>query len=338
MIRATGRKAWKIIYRHHGRPRWLHLGDVRSIGLADARKHAARVALAVIEGRDPAAEKQADRTAGTFAELAAQYLELWAKKHNKSWRQGDALVKRLLLPQWGRLKANAIGRSDVRMLAARISSPTMANQTLAAASAIFSWAVKQELIAANPCKSVERNPTKARERVLSDSEVKQLWPGMSPQLRLILLTGQRPGEVYAMQRAHIVDGWWHLPGAPQGKWPGTKNGRDHRVWLSERAAALVGARRGPAPRVQMRELVAKMGIERATPHDLRRTALTTITRLGFGRDAMDRIANHKTSTVTDVYDRHGYDEEDRRIMEAVARHVLAIAEGTVEESNVVSLR
>ena len=60
--------------------------------------------------------------------------------------------------------------------------------------------------------------------------------------------------------------------------------------------------------------------ERATPHDLRRTCLTWITRLGFGRDAMDRAANHRTSTVTDVYDRHGY-AEDRRIMAAVARPV-----------------
>ena len=34
--------------------------------------------------------------------------------------------------------------------------------------------------------------------------------------------------------------------------------------------------------------------------------------LGFGRDAMDRVANRKTSRVTDVYDRHGYAEEDKR--------------------------
>jgi integrase len=87
----------------------------------------------------------------------------------------------------------------------------------------------------------------------------------------------------------------------------------------------------------MRTLCADLGIERATPHDLRRTCLTWITRLGSGRDAVDRIANHRTSTVTDVYDRHGYAEEDRRIMAAVARHVLAIVEGT-ETSNVVNLR
>jgi hypothetical protein len=41
--------------------------------------------------------------------------------------------------------------------------------------------------------------------------------------------------------------------------------------------------------------------------------------------------------VTDVYDRHGYADEDRRIMAAVARHVLTIVEGA-PAGNVVSLR
>jgi hypothetical protein len=59
--------------------------------------------------------------------------------------------------------------------------------------------------------------------------------------------------------------------------------------------------------------------------------------MGFGRDAMDRVANHRTSSVTDVYDRHGYAKEDKRIMSAVARHVLSVVEGTAT-SNVVSLR
>jgi len=52
---------------------------------------------------------------------------------------------------------------------------------------------------------------------------------------------------------------------------------------------------------------------------------------------MDRVANHKTSKVTDVYDRHGYAEEDRRIMAAVARLVLSLVEGT-GTTNVVNLR
>ena len=59
--------------------------------------------------------------------------------------------------------------------------------------------------------------------------------------------------------------------------------------------------------------------------------------LGFGRDAMDRVANHRTAKVTDVYDRHGYADEDKRIMAAVARHVTGIVDGTAA-SIAVSLR
>jgi integrase len=341
-VRPSSKKAWKVIYRFHGRPRWLHLGDARAIGPADARRLAARVMLDVAEGKDPGAERRAERLIGTFAELASQYVELHAKKHNKSWRQAGALVHRHLLPHWGKLKASAITRADVRAVMVRIDAPIVANQTLAAASAIFSWAIKQEILILNPCKLVDRNPTIARERVLSDAEIKLLWEKLPPQLRLILLTGQRPGEVAAMQREHIVDGWWQLPGKPQGNWPGTKNGRDHRVWLAEPVQALIeshlkGKRSGKVSGMAMKKIVTGLGIERATPHDLRRTCLTTITRLGFGRDAMDRIANHKTSTVTDVYDRHGYADEDKRIMAAVARHVLTIVEGA-PAGNVVSLR
>ena len=130
---------------------------------------------------------------------------------------------------------------------ARIEAPIVANQTLAAASAIFSWAIKQEILTVNPCKGVDRNPTNDRERVLSDccapqdgarpvraqalttAEVALLWPRLEPALKLLLLTGQRPGEVAAMQAVHIAEGWWQMPGRPAGAWPGTKNGRDHRV-------------------------------------------------------------------------------------------------------------
>src|SRR6476646_6236711 len=75
-VRTTGKRNWKVIYRFHGRPRWLHLGDVRSIGLADARRLAAKVVLDVLEGREPAALRKAKRLTGTFAELASSYVEL----------------------------------------------------------------------------------------------------------------------------------------------------------------------------------------------------------------------------------------------------------------------
>src|SRR5258708_2656977 len=82
-VRTTGKRSWKVIYRFHGRPRWLHLGDARSIGLADARRLTARVMLDVAEGKDPVAQRKAERATGSFAELAADYVKLYAKKHNK---------------------------------------------------------------------------------------------------------------------------------------------------------------------------------------------------------------------------------------------------------------
>ena len=71
-VQPTGRKTWKCIYARHGRTRWLHLGGADAIGLADARTLAAEAMLAVARGKDPAAEKKAERGAGTFAELAVK--------------------------------------------------------------------------------------------------------------------------------------------------------------------------------------------------------------------------------------------------------------------------
>ena len=238
-VRTTGKKAWKVIYRFHGRPRWLHLGDVRSIGLADARRLAARIMLDVIEGKDPAAERKAERMTGTFADLAASTSSCTPRSTTSRWKQAERLVDRHLLPRWGKLKASAITRADVRAMMLRIDAPIVANQTLAAASAIFSWAIRQEILTVNPCK----RSTAIRPRTASASSPTPrsgcCGRGSTRRCKLILLTGQRPGEVAAMQRDHIADGWWQLPGKPQGAWPGTKNGRDHRVWLSEPAQALI---------------------------------------------------------------------------------------------------
>ena len=259
-IRPSGKKVWRVIYRHQGRLRWLTLGDVRSIGLADARRLTARIMLDVAEGKDPVAMRKAQRNSGSFAELASDYVKLWARKHNKSWQGTEKLVARYLIPRWGKLKANAITRADVRAMMVRIEAPITANQVLASASAIFSWAVRQEIVAANPCHGVDRNPTSDRERILSDAEIKLLWPRLEPALRLILLTAQRPGEVAAMQADHIIDGFWQLPGRAVGDWPGTKNSRDHRVALSEAALELVQVHLAARSSAQMSSLRLKKSV------------------------------------------------------------------------------
>jgi integrase len=357
-VQPTGRKTYKCIYSLRGRPRWYSLGSADAIGLADARKLASRVMFAVAEGKDPAAERKAERSKGTFEELAGRYVEQYSKRNNKSWKQAETLVRRYLLPRWGKLPAQLITRSDVKTAMASITAPVLANQVLASASAIFSWAIREELLKDNPARLVDRHKTASRERVLSDSEIPTFWSAFDDAgllqgtaLKMILLLGQRPGEVTHMRREHIADGWWTLPGAPVPglSWPGTKNGETHRVWLPGAVKTLLAelddATTGRVfPRigkldVPMRAICEKLGVtEKVTPHDLRRTHGTTIAALGFGRDAMNRVQNHKEGGIGSVYDRHQYADENKRIMEAVAARILLLATGETETGNVAQFK
>ena len=332
-VRASGHHGFYFMYNVRGRTRWYNIG---LIPLADARRIAVKLRLAVVEGRDPAAERKDRSDAPTFAELAARYVNEDAKKRNRSWRQAAALVDAHLLPKWGRMNARDVTRAHVRKVIGAIASPSVANAVRVSASAIFSFGVKVEVLAFNPVRGVERSPTQSRSRILSDSEIALFWPHLSPALRTLLLVGQRPGEVLAMRREHIKDGWWEMPGAPDAKtrWPGVKNGRDHRVWIPRAAREIVGDGesgnvfpRRPELDAQMREICKRLGVrEKITPHDLRRTHGSTITKLGFGRDAMNRIQNHIEGGIADVYDRHRYEAENKRVMEAVAERILALAE------------
>ena len=140
-------------------------------------------------------------------------------------------------------------------------------------------------------------------------------------------------------------------------WPGTKNSESHRVWLPAAARALLAELVGEAPSATgfvfagsrgnraiddldgaMRAICQKLGAERATPHDLRRSHGTMITRLSFGREAMNRIQNHREGGIASVYDRHGYAEETKHVMEAVAARITALAEGRPEDSKIVPFR
>ena len=111
-----------------------------------------------------------------------------------------------------------------------------------------------------------------------------------------------------------------MPGAPdpETSWPGTKNAQSHRVWLSEPVHDLLAdvfaapVRTGQMQR-DMRDICARLGVgEKVTPHDLRRTFCSKVTALGFGREAMNRVTNHKEGGIADVYDRHRYRRKTRR--------------------------
>jgi integrase len=362
-VHPTGYRSWKCIYSLHGRVRWYDIGAANKIGLAGARKLASEIMLDVARGKDPQAEKRAQRSAGTFAELVTRYFAEYAKTKNKSWEQTDYLVRKHLMPYWGKLLPANITRDDVKAMITRIEAPVVANQTLAAASAIFNWAIREEIagVKVNPCSKVKGNETRSRERVLTESELPRFWAAFDKAglggtaLKLILLTGQRPGEVTHMRSEHIDSGWWTMPGGPVVAlgWPGTKNAQTHRVWLPRKAQALLAElkqsegfrladRRGrPVNHLDavMRTICTELGVsDKVTPHDLRRTHGSTVTRLGFGRDAMNRIQNHKEGGIGDVYDRHEYADENKRVMETVAAELMKLAEGRSASDNVVAIR
>ena len=222
---------------------------------------------------------------------------------------------------------------------AGIEAPIVANQTLAAVSAIFSWAVREEILPANPCKLVTATLTQSRERVLADSEVPLFWKAfddaglvVGSALKAILLSGQRPGEVAHMRREHIKDGWWKMPGEPVPRWagPGTKNAQAHRVWFPTSVQALMAelgdaatgfvfaGPRGRAARgldAAMRSICTKLGVEPVTPHDLRRTFSTDRDRTWLRSRRPEPHHNHREGGIAAVYDRHGYAEENKRVME-----------------------
>jgi integrase len=258
-----------------------------------------------------------------------------------------------------------VARADVKAMLAQVASQSVANQTLAAASAIFSWCVREEVggVTANPCSKITRHEERSRERTLADSEVPMFWAAfdsagllVGSALKVLLLTGQRPGEVCRMRREHIADGWWTLPGEPDPKtgWLGTKNGKSHRVWLPAPVQTLLAERDEDATTGfvfgdggrpvsnldgAMRAICFSLGVEdKVTPHDLRRTHGTTVTSLGFGRDAMNRVQNHREGGIASVYDRHGYADEIKRVMEAVAAKIMELAEGQLAYGKVVPLR
>jgi integrase len=308
----------------------------------------------VARGRDPQAERTTERGGATFESLHTRYLEEYAKQRNKSWKQAEAHIKRHVLPLWANLNAKEITRAQVKALIGKLSAdrPVTANAVKAAISAVFTFGVKEEVLAINPCKGVDDNETTDRDRTLSAAEVPIFWdaceilnPVLAAALKVVLLTGQRPGEVKNMRREHLKGHWWEMPGKPVPElgWPGTKNAGSHRVYLTDEVLELLGD--GNASFVFAKESGKAIdGIEGAmrkiteackfdpkvTAHDLRRTMGTTITGRGHGREAMDRILNHREKSVGDIYDRYSYAREDELIMKDVCAHILRLVEGKAE--------
>lgn len=210
-VRSSGARSFVLRYGGGRREskRRLALGQYGEITLDQARKLAIRMWGAIHEGRDPAIERQRERGVPTLTVFAEQYMRDHAEKHKRpaSIRGDRVLLDRHLLPLLGSRPLDKVTRGDMARLQRRLrDKPTMCNRALALLSHMYTmayrWAVLEEAV--NPARGIERRPERKRQRYLSPAELARVGAALasvkaSPQalaaIRVMLLTGARPGEV-----------------------------------------------------------------------------------------------------------------------------------------------
>jgi integrase len=266
----SGTKSLSFAYSR-GRPKSLLLGhrpplDVNGAG----HGHGPRPQAAANPNYDPVAERKLSRGAIKFRELKERYYADPKNQKKKSHDYTKRLIENHVVKKWGDMVADQITCSDARNLLSSFNRPNMKKHIQVLTGAIFNWGIKpnQELVKSNPFAGMEGAERNSRDRVVEDHEFAPVWRALDElglirahALKVIWLTGQRPGEVAHMRREHIhvvgpdpiprwetpgeqkkqMGAWWHMPGEPVKElgWRGTKNGRDHRAFLSPEVMRLI---------------------------------------------------------------------------------------------------
>ena len=360
----TGLKIWTYKYKRDGKTYKLTLGNYPETSLAEARDKFAAARLTVRQGLDPKAplapEPQETQTEVTTVKTLAELWIKWSQEnHSPKWANTLKLaLEKDIIPQFGdRLAAEIRRRDAISILEAKAAdTPGQAVNLHKALRGMFQYAVEREILEHNPfaeiraARSIPAMRLEARERILSDDEIKFLWTAIDQgggsdstqrALKVMLLTGQRSGEVCGMHRREITIGvgkprcdicrrcgWWTIP---KERRQGNKGG-EHRVYLTAATLNLIGSRAeyifpgdtesasisANSVNHHVRRVVTATGkasyygLLRWTPHDLRRTCGTGVRRCGGSRDTMDLILGHKTGGVTGVYDRYEGDAEKQK--------------------------
>ena len=268
-------------YKREGRTRRFNIGRYGIVTPVQARKRALELLGELEKGIDPLAAREAAREAQEAAEAERARAE--AAK-----READAFTARVLVERWQTI-ALAENRPAYRREAPRAIlyllgdaadepataltvtklqnlvdavlevTPTHAINSRAYGRAAWNWAMRRNLVKENPFAKVAiEKRVKARDRVLSDPEVAEVWKEagaqaypFGPLIRLLLLTLQRKSEVAGMKWSEISQDLttWTIP--PER----AKNGKAHIVHLAEPACDILRdlAQRAEALQAEARE-------------------------------------------------------------------------------------
>ncbi len=281
------------------------------------------------------------------------------KPQKASWKNDEGYLRHARRV-WGRRNAAAITRQDAAKLLFDVvaTAPVSANRLRSVLVKLFGWACDSALLDDNPMLGVKKphREGQGKDRVLDDDEIAALWrgfdqasaaPSIIAALRVLLLLGQRPGEVAGMAVSELRQlddasaARWELPAARM------KGRKTHVVplppWARQIVQAELAQRSDPefvfASRFTDRARLARHSLSQAlgrviedldnaqlkadppTPHDLRRTVATGMARLGVPRDDRLAVLAHSYGDVHEVYDRFERLSQKRAALEAWERHL-----------------
>lgn len=407
-VTPRGRKVYVYQYRMPApgvaaktSPTRYTIGKHGNITADQARKRAEQLAGMVANGVDRRAQdkerlaeaREAKRAATEQARLEGElafsaYADRWLDHYENeksrrasSVRQAKLIVENHLKPALRDKPMPHVERAELQPILDAIPAKqkAMRRAVYAYSSILFGWAMRRGDIAANPLATMEKPAAPApRERVLSDAEVKLVWQA-APKLaepfeafvRLLLLTGQRRGEVSGMDWSELdrTTATWTIPverakNKTANVVPLTppvieeldrlaRTALDARwsdkapVWPTR---GLVLTTTGTTPISGISKAKAKLDSEIAklqegSPvepwrfHDIRRTVATAMQKLGVRLEVTEAALHHLSGSragIVGVYQRHEWKEEKRAALEAWAARVDAIVTGQ-EQDNVVPL-
>jgi integrase len=350
IVQTSGHKSYAARFRVRGVPKKFTL---TSTTLADARVEAAEAIRQAKAGNDPCKAKvQADiqRAANTFGYIAQKYLDSDKVRKLRSIGQMKDYLNRLILPTFGDTPIADIRRRQVAELLDRIearSGPVAADRALSAMTGVFKLYQKRDDDFVSPIvEGMNRASAKdrARDRKLTDDEIRKLWAAGNQFAQFLLLTGARRTEVAAMQWKEIDGNDWTLPAA-------RNKAKVDLIRTLPKAAMAVLPQRGHddeyvfgtpnSPLKSFSLLKARLdkasGVTSWRLHDLRRTARSLMSRAGCNSDHSERVLGHVIGGVRGIYDRHEFYAEKAHVLERLA-HQLATIVSPPKGGNVRVLR
>jgi len=349
-VTPKGRKVFIVLYRTGGagsKLRKYTIGPYGRVTLHQARVAAQKVFTAKLDGRDPAAEKrQAKRR--VVADRVEDLLETFISQRlsqNRSAAEISRLLRREVGKPWAGRSIHEITKRDVVEAISTIEqrgAPGAANKTLKSLKTFLRWCVGRAVLDQSPAEGVPL-PAKevARDRVLDDKELAQIILAARKMggpyggiVELLALTGQRREEVARLtwEEVDLAQRVWTIPKSR------TKNAKLHVVHISDqsvevltradRRGALVFSSLGAKPFRNFgrakRFLDQRSGVTGWRLHDLRRTCVSGMARLGVAPHVADKILNHQSGTISGVaavYQRHEFLTERRAALNLWGAHV-----------------